>query len=114
MKYAELSFGAGVVMLGTASDEQLEQTPWNLPNGHGIYVYVEDLETITSEPRSMGQRLYIHQRILNGEHVDIVRWISMDMNGVLAHIDHREKKNRFISNEVSNSKGIASVPKQSC
>ena len=55
---------------------------------------------ITREPGPMGQRLYIHQRILNGKHVDMVRWIKTDMNGVLAHIDHREEKNRFISTEV--------------
>jgi len=36
--HAEMSFGVGVVMLGTASDEQLEQSLWNLPSGHDIYV----------------------------------------------------------------------------
>jgi uncharacterized glyoxalase superfamily protein PhnB len=55
--HAELSFGAGVIMLGTASDEQLEQSPWNLPGGHGIYVYVEDLDTHYERARANGAKI---------------------------------------------------------
>jgi uncharacterized glyoxalase superfamily protein PhnB len=55
--HAEMSFGSGVMMLGTASDEQLEQTPWNLPNGHGIYVYVEDLDTHYERAKANGAEI---------------------------------------------------------
>ncbi|MGZ6365455.1 MAG: VOC family protein, partial [Ktedonobacteraceae bacterium] len=55
--HAEMSFGAGVIMLGTASDEQLEQSPGNLPSGHGIYVYVEDLDTHYERARASGAKI---------------------------------------------------------
>ena len=44
-------------MLGTASDEQLEQTPWNLPSGQGIYFYVEDLDTHYERARANGAKI---------------------------------------------------------
>ena len=55
--HAELSFGAGVMLLGTVSDEQLEQTPWNLPNGHGIFVYVEDRDTHYERAKANGAKI---------------------------------------------------------
>ena len=44
-------------MLGTASDEQLEQSPWNFPSGHGIYVYVEDLDPHYERARANGAKI---------------------------------------------------------
>lgn len=42
--HAEMRFGTGAIMLGTATGEQRSQVPWDLPAGRGIYLYVEDVD----------------------------------------------------------------------
>ena len=34
--HAEMRSGDGLIMLGTATDEQREERPWDLPAGRGV------------------------------------------------------------------------------
>ena len=55
--HAEMRFGTGVIMLGTATDEQRAQTPWDLPAGRGIYLYVEDVDAHYERALAAGARI---------------------------------------------------------
>lgn len=55
--HAEMRFGASAIMLGTATDEQREQSPWDLPSGHGIYVYVDDVDAHYERAKSAGAKI---------------------------------------------------------
>ena len=55
--HAEMRFGAGAIMLGTASDEQYGQPPRDVPAGHGIYVYVEDVDAHYQRARAAGAHI---------------------------------------------------------
>jgi uncharacterized glyoxalase superfamily protein PhnB len=55
--HAEMTFGAGAIMLGTAIDEQREQIPWDLPSGRGIYVYVDDVDAHYERAKAAGPHI---------------------------------------------------------
>lgn len=55
--HAEMSFGGSVIMLGAATEDQNEQTSWNLPMGRGIYVYVEDLDAHFERAMANGAKI---------------------------------------------------------
>lgn len=55
--HAEMSFGASVIMLGTATDEQRQQSPWDLPAGRGIYLYVSDVDAHYDRAKSAGAQI---------------------------------------------------------
>lgn len=55
--YAEMSFGTSVIMLGTATNEQREQSPWDLPAGRGIYIYVDDVDVHHERAKSAGAQI---------------------------------------------------------
>ena len=42
--HAEMSFGNGAIMLGTATVEQPAESHRNVPAEHGIYLYVADVD----------------------------------------------------------------------
>ena len=52
--HAEMTFGASAIMLGTTTDEQREQMPWDLPSGRGIYVYVDDVDAHYERAKAHG------------------------------------------------------------
>jgi uncharacterized glyoxalase superfamily protein PhnB len=52
--HAEMSFGGSTIMLGTATEEQREQTPWDAPSGRGIYVYVDDVDAHYERAKAAG------------------------------------------------------------
>src|SRR3712207_4460174 len=55
--HAEMTFDGATIMLGTATEEQREQTPWGLPDGHGIYVPVDDLDAHHERAREAGAQI---------------------------------------------------------
>lgn len=55
--HAEMSFGAGVLMLGTGTDEQREQSSWHRPAGRGIYICVNDLDAHYERAKSAGAQI---------------------------------------------------------
>lgn len=56
--HAELSFGSGVIMVGTASDEQSEKSPRDLPaTPGGVYVYVDDVDAHYERAKSAGAEI---------------------------------------------------------
>ncbi len=55
--HAEMRFGSGAIMLGTATDEQRAQLPWDLPVGRGIYLYVEDVDAHYERARAAGAHI---------------------------------------------------------
>ncbi len=57
LMHAEMKLGASYIMLGTASAEQAAQQPWNLPQGRGIYVWVEDVDAHCARARAAGAKI---------------------------------------------------------
>ena len=57
--HAQLSFGAGVIMLGTARDDELRmKSPRDLSAvNQGIYVYLEDVDTHCERARIIGAEI---------------------------------------------------------
>jgi uncharacterized glyoxalase superfamily protein PhnB len=55
--HAEMRFGASAIMLGTATREQCEQSPWDLPAGHSIYVYVDDVDAHYERAKAAGAKI---------------------------------------------------------
>ena len=57
--HAQLSFGPGVVMLGTARDDELQmKSPRDLSAvNQGIYVYLEDVDTHCERARAVGAEI---------------------------------------------------------
>jgi uncharacterized glyoxalase superfamily protein PhnB len=55
--HAEMRFGNGAIMLGTATGEQRAQVPWDLPAGRGIYLYVEDVDAHYERARAAGAHI---------------------------------------------------------
>ncbi|MDP8944236.1 MAG: VOC family protein [Actinomycetota bacterium] len=56
--HAEMSFGAGVIMLGSTKDEQGVESPRD-PGAarHGIYVYVDDVDAHYERARAAGAEI---------------------------------------------------------
>lgn len=55
--HAEMSFGSGVIMLGTDFNEQSNQGTRSLPVGHGIYVCVDDVDAHYERAKSAGAQI---------------------------------------------------------
>lgn len=57
--HAEMSFGAGVVMIGTGQPPEGngDKSTATSPNGHGIYVVVEDVDAHHERSRDAGARI---------------------------------------------------------
>jgi uncharacterized glyoxalase superfamily protein PhnB len=55
--HAEMRAGVGTIMLGTATGEQRDQGPWDLPAGRGIYVRVDDVDAHHERAAAAGARI---------------------------------------------------------
>ena len=51
--HAEMHWGDGVIILGSAT----ERTTWNAPATHGVYVYVEDVDTHFRRTQEAGAKV---------------------------------------------------------
>lgn len=54
--HAEMRFGNGAIMLGSYTEEQLRADP-QPPIGHGIYVFVEDVDAHFARAQAAGARI---------------------------------------------------------
>ncbi len=52
--HLELRRGDAVVMGGSATAEQLAQAPWDLPDGRGLYLGVEDVDATFARATAAG------------------------------------------------------------
>ena len=55
--HAEMSFGSGVIMLGTATEEQMKQNYQNIPAGVGIYVCVDNVDAHYDRAKAAGAHI---------------------------------------------------------
>lgn len=55
--HAEMSFGGGVIMLGTGDPPPVGDPRATSPNGHGVYVVVEDVDAHHERAVAAGARV---------------------------------------------------------
>lgn len=55
--HAEVTFGNGAIMLGTATDERTAESHAAGPNEHGVYVYVADVDAHFQRAQAAGAHI---------------------------------------------------------
>jgi uncharacterized glyoxalase superfamily protein PhnB len=55
--HAEMAHGGCAIMLGTATDDQRAEEPWDQPAGRGIYLVVDDVDAHHARAREAGAQI---------------------------------------------------------